>query len=114
MLWPCPSFITVQNHSSFLSESAHHPNPEPLHLQGKHVEFVSDQAYTPLDNCTPTVGSLLSFVLCWERDRVRWCLPMHHMKYCLLSSQHHQQLRCAIKAMGWGGGVNCLSGDSIY
>lgn len=102
MLLALPLLHHCSNHSSFLSESAHHPNPEPLHLQGKRVEFVSDQAYTPLDNCTPTVGFLLSFVLCQERDRVRWCLPMHHMKYGLLSSQHLQQLRRAIKAMGWG------------
>lgn len=103
--------------SAFLPESVHHPNPEPLPLQGKRVEFVSDQAHTPLDNCTPTVGSLLSFVLCWERDRVKWCVPMHYMKYCLLSSQHRQQCRCAIKSTGWGGrgelfGWGIVSGDS--
>lgn len=41
-----------------LSPRVHHPNPEPPHLQAKYVEFVSDQAHTQLDNCTPTVGSL--------------------------------------------------------
>lgn len=55
---------------------------------------VSCPAYTLLDSCTPTLGSMHVFVLLCEGDGVRW----HHMKYGHLSSQH-QQLGGAVNAM---------------
>ena len=56
---------------------------------------VSYPAYTPLDSCTPTLGSMHVFVLLCEGDSMWW----HHMKYGHLSSQHHQQLGGAVSAM---------------
>lgn len=40
----------------FLLKWSHYPNPKLLLFQATHADLVPDQAYTLLDNCTPTVG----------------------------------------------------------
>lgn len=102
LLWPCRS-ISVHTVHPFLSQRVHHAKPEPLHLQGKHMEFGSDQAYTPLDNCTPTVGSLRSFVFSWkESNRVRWCLPEGFLS-CILWNTVSSPIPMANSLQGHGG-----------
>lgn len=88
-LFPDYSLATplLQGHSNthpFLSQRLHHSSPEPLHLQAKYVEFVSHQAHTQLNSCTPIGDSPCFFVFYWEgEDRMRWPLPRRFLS-CII------------------------------
>lgn len=74
------------------------PQPKPFLLQAKPATFVTDQAYTQLDNCTSTVGSGVYSCLVLGRgsevisqnffQEVSVIDPVSHS--LLFSSHHHQ------------------------
>lgn len=61
-------FLVAETAHSFLALRVPGPVSECVHSQGKRAKYVSDQAYTLLDNCTPTVGSRACVLSCVGKE----------------------------------------------